>query len=94
MMDPQVQIHIIDLAWQWAKRGVLVHCLAPGYFPTELTEFISEDPKLLEKSLELIPIGRMGGEDDIKGIAVFLASRASDFLLGHPIIFDGGQLLV
>jgi gluconate 5-dehydrogenase len=82
-----------ELAVQWAGYGVKVHCVAPGWFPTELTAFLFEDQELERKALERIPLGRWGGENDIKGLAVFLSSPASDFLIGHPIIFDGGQLL-
>ncbi|TET84559.1 MAG: glucose 1-dehydrogenase [Anaerolineales bacterium] len=83
-----------ELAFKWAKQGVKVHCVAPGWFPTELTASVFENPKLEKEAIDTIPLGRVGGEDDIKGLIVFLASPASDFLLGHPIIFDGGQILV
>jgi len=82
-----------DLAFDWAKRGVVVHCVAPGIFPTEGTAEDLADPQACERAMEAIPIGRFGGEDDIKGLVTFLASPGGDFLLGHPLAFGGGQLL-
>lgn len=83
-----------ELAKDWAPRGVKVHCVAPGFFPTEMMAEDLEDPAFLNGVMNIIPLGRGGTEDDIKGLGVFLASPASDFLLGHPIIFDGGTMLV
>lgn len=82
-----------DLAFDWARRGVKVHCLAPGVFPTETTADDLADPDLRARAMQAIPLGRFGGEDDIKGLAVFLASPGADFMIGHPIHFGGGQLL-
>jgi gluconate 5-dehydrogenase len=82
-----------ELAWEWAPRGIKVHCVAPGYFPTESTAELFSDSGRAKSIIQRIPLGRAGTEDDMKGLIVFLASSASDFLLGHPIIFDGGQLL-
>lgn len=82
-----------DLAFEWSARGVKVHCVAPGIFPTEGTEDDLARPDIRARAMEAIPLGRFGGEDDIKGLAVFLASPASDFMIGHPIKFGGGQLL-
>lgn len=82
-----------DLAFDWAQRGVIVHSVAPGIFPTEGTADDLADPLARERAMQAIPIGRFGGEDDIKGLVTFLASPGADFLLGHPIVFGGGQLL-
>ena len=82
-----------DLAYEWAGRGVKVHCVAPGIFPTEGTEDDIAAPGVQERVMPAIPIGRFGGEDDIKGLVVFLASPGGDFMIGHPIMFGGGQLL-
>jgi gluconate 5-dehydrogenase len=82
-----------DLAFEWAERGVRVHCVAPGIFPTEGTAEDLANPELKEVALRAIPLGRFGGEDDIKGLVTFLASPAGDFAIGHPILFGGGQLL-
>lgn len=82
-----------DLAFDWGKQGIKVHCVAPGIFPTEGTAGDLAVPEIRDRALEAIPLGRFGGEDDIKGLVVFLASPAADFMIGHPIHFGGGQLL-
>ncbi len=78
-----------DLAVKWAQYGINVNAIAPGWFPTEMSS------ALLARSgavfLERIPLGRFGGEDDLKGAVVFLASPASDFVTGHTLVVDGGQ---
>lgn len=78
-----------DLAVKWARHGIHVNAIAPGWFPSEMTHV------LLERSesdfLERIPLRRFGGPEDLKGAAVFLASRASDFVTGHTLVVDGGQ---
>jgi len=82
-----------DLAFDWGKRGIKVHCVAPGIFPTEGTADDLAVPEVRDRVMEAIPLGRFGGEDDIKGLVVFLASPGADYLIGHPIVFGGGQLL-
>lgn len=82
-----------DLAFEWGKSGIKVHCVAPGIFPTEGTADDLTIPEVRDRAMEAIPLGRFGGEDDMKGLIVFLASPAADFMIGHPIHFGGGQLL-
>lgn len=82
-----------DLAFDWGKRGIKVHCVAPGVFPTEGTADDLAIPEVRQRAMEAIPLGRFGREDDIKGLVAFLASPAADFMIGHPIYFGGGQLL-
>jgi NAD(P)-dependent dehydrogenase (short-subunit alcohol dehydrogenase family) len=77
-----------DLAWKWARHGITVNALAPGWFPSDMSRFVLErQPQLVER----IPLGRFGGEDDLKGAVVFLASAASDYVTGHTLVVDGGQ---
>ena len=78
-----------DLARKWARHGVHVNAIAPGWFPTHMSAGVIEQSR--EKILSAIPLGRLGGEHDLKGAAVFLASSASDFVTGHVLVVDGGQ---
>jgi gluconate 5-dehydrogenase len=77
-----------DLACKWARHGITVNALAPGWFPTELTEVLRDDHESL--LVTGTPLGRLGGPDDLAGVAVFLASRASDYMTGHTLVVDGG----
>ena len=80
------------LANVWASRGVNVNAIAPGWIKTELSRGFTDDPKSAEAMLARIPAGRLGMPDDLKGVAVFLASAASDFVHGTIVLVDGGQL--
>jgi len=82
-----------ELGHKWAPRGVHVNGIAPGLFPTEMTEWYFEDPGREAEVMGSIPLHRVGNEDDIKGIIAFLASPASDYVIGHTIVMDGGQTL-
>jgi NAD(P)-dependent dehydrogenase (short-subunit alcohol dehydrogenase family) len=78
-----------DLAVKWARHGILVNALAPGWFPSEMSQALLE--RRAEGLLAEIPLGRFGGPDDLKGAVAFLASPASDFVTGQVIVLDGGQ---
>ena len=78
-----------DLACKWGPHNIQVNAIAPGWFPTHMSEVVIERNK--EAFLKRIPLGRFGGEDDLKGAAVFLASDASNFVTGHLLVVDGGQ---
>lgn len=80
------------LANEWASKGICVNAIAPGYMATEMNTKLIEDPKRNTEILARIPIGRWGNEQDMKGVAVFLASKASDYLSGAVIPVDGGYL--
>jgi len=77
-----------DLAVKWATHRITVNAIAPGFFPSKMTRWLIEHRR--EAILARIPMGRLGGEDDLKGAAVFLASRASDFVTGQVLVVDGG----
>jgi gluconate 5-dehydrogenase len=78
-----------DLATKWARHGINVNAIAPGWFPTDMNKaLLDANP---EPYLEHIPLRRFGGADDLKGAVVFLASAASDFVTGQTIVVDGGQ---
>lgn len=79
-----------ELARKWARHGIHVNAIAPGWFPTHMSAGVLE--KHGSKLLEDIPLGRFGGEHDLKGAAVFLASSASDYVTGHVLVVDGGQM--
>ncbi|MEH7110022.1 SDR family oxidoreductase [Bacillus sp. JJ1764] len=77
-----------DLAVKWGEHGIYVNAIAPGFFPTKMSK------GLLEKGgnaiLEGTPLRKFGSDTDIKGVALFLASKASDFVTGDVIVVDGG----
>lgn len=78
-----------DLACKWGMHNIQVNAIAPGWFPTDMSEKVIERNK--EALLAGIPLGRFGGPDDLKGAAIFLASDASNFVTGHVLVVDGGQ---
>jgi 2-deoxy-D-gluconate 3-dehydrogenase len=80
------------LANEWAAKGVNVNAIAPGYFVTNNTEALRKDEDRSRQILERIPAGRWGRPDDLGGAAVFLASRASDYVHGTVLAVDGGWL--
>jgi 2-deoxy-D-gluconate 3-dehydrogenase len=80
------------LANEWAPHGVNVNAIAPGYFATDNTEALRRDPHRHRAILERIPAGRWGLPEDLHGAAVFLASRASDYVHGTVLPVDGGWL--
>ena len=78
-----------DLACKWAAHNIQVNAIAPGWFPTHMSDWVITHKR--DCLLESIPSGRFGGEDDLKGAAVFLASDASAYVTGHVLVVDGGQ---
>jgi 2-deoxy-D-gluconate 3-dehydrogenase len=80
------------LANEWAGRGVNVNAIAPGYVRTDNTAALQADATRNRQILERIPAGRWGEVEDLTGAAVFLASRASDYVSGHVLAVDGGWL--
>jgi 2-dehydro-3-deoxy-D-gluconate 5-dehydrogenase len=80
------------LANEWASRGVNVNAIAPGYMETDNTASLRADPVRSRQILERIPAGRWGTPADLAGAAVFLASRASDYINGHVLVVDGGWM--
>ena len=80
------------LANEWAPRGVNVNAIAPGYMRTDNTARLRADPERTRQITERIPAGRWGEPEDLAGAAVFLASRASDYVHGHILVVDGGWM--
>lgn len=80
------------LANEWAKHGICVNAIAPGYMATNNTTALRADKERNAAILERIPANRWGTPADLKGLAVFLASPASDYINGFTIAVDGGWL--
>lgn len=80
------------MANEWAKHGINVNAIAPGYMATDNTAALRADGQRSKEILDRIPAGRWGEPNDLKGIAVFLASKASNYINGYTIAVDGGWL--
>lgn len=80
------------LANEWAKFGITVNAIAPGYMATNNTQALREDPVRTKAILDRIPAEKWGTPEDLAGVAVFLASKASDYVNGHVLVVDGGWL--
>jgi 2-deoxy-D-gluconate 3-dehydrogenase len=80
------------LANEWASKGVNVNAIAPGYIATNNTAALQADEVRNKSILDRIPAGRWGDASDLGGAAVFLASRAADYVQGHILAVDGGWL--
>ena len=81
-----------EMSNEWAGKGINVNAIAPGYFRTDNTEALQKDETRNRQILERIPAGRWGETKDLDGAAVFLASRASDYVNGQILAVDGGWL--
>lgn len=81
-----------ELANEWAQHGINVNAIAPGYFATNNTQQLRDDETRRAAILARIPAGRWGNPQDLIGPAVFLASRASDYVNGYTLAVDGGWL--
>jgi NAD(P)-dependent dehydrogenase (short-subunit alcohol dehydrogenase family) len=78
------------IAEEWSRHGVTCNAIAPGFFPTPLTEPVFNDPERAAKNAAQTAIGRNGVLDDLVGATVFLASDASAYITGQTIAVDGG----
>ena len=79
-----------SLAIEWAQQGITVNAIAPTFIRTDLNTALLDDPHTRDWVLSRIPMGRVGQIWDLFGLAVFLASPASDFITGQTIYLDGG----
>lgn len=82
----------MSMANEWAKYGININAIAPGYMATNNTKALRADAERSEAILDRIPAGRWGTPDDIMGAGVFLASSASDYVNGYTLAVDGGWL--
>jgi 2-deoxy-D-gluconate 3-dehydrogenase len=80
------------LANEWASQRINVNAIAPGYMETDNTTALRQDATRARQITERIPAGRWGQPEDLGGAAVFLASRASDYVHGHVLVVDGGWM--
>ncbi|MCG6291887.1 2-dehydro-3-deoxy-D-gluconate 5-dehydrogenase KduD [Vibrio vulnificus] len=80
------------MATEWAKHGINVNAIAPGYMATNNTAALRADEQRNQEILERIPANRWGTPEDLAGPCVFLASKASDYINGYTVAVDGGWL--
>lgn len=80
------------MAVEWAAHNVQVNCLCPGFIATELTAPLWDDPARRQWMLERLPLKRPGQPADLVGMAIYLASHASDYMTGQTVYVDGGFL--
>lgn len=78
------------IAEEWSRHGVTCNAIAPGFFPTPLTDAVFKDPERVNRLAAQTAIGRNGHLSDLVGVTVFLASKASDYITGQTLAVDGG----
>ncbi len=83
-----------NLAVEWGRSNVRVNTIAPGLVRTDMARALWDDPDRLALALESYPLGRIGDPEDIAGAAVFLASRAGNFMTGQTLVIDGGTTVM
>lgn len=78
-----------DLASKWGKYGINVNAIAPGFFPTKMSKGLIDQGE--QFIIDRTPLGRLGGEQDLQGAALFFASKASNYVTGDVLLVDGGM---
>jgi NAD(P)-dependent dehydrogenase (short-subunit alcohol dehydrogenase family) len=82
-----------SLAAEWARHGIQVNCLAPGYMNTDISRAALADEKTRALFLSKVPARRIGEPEEVGALAVYLASPASNFMTGQTVYLDGGQTM-
>jgi gluconate 5-dehydrogenase len=80
------------LAGEWGQYGITVNAIAPGFFPSKMTRGSLE--RIADQVIAATPLRRLGGDEDLKGLAVLLASDASQHITGQIVAVDGGASVV
>jgi NAD(P)-dependent dehydrogenase (short-subunit alcohol dehydrogenase family) len=78
------------MAEAWSSEGINCNAIAPGFFPTELTQAVFDQEQLAKKLADQTAVGRNGKLEDLDGVCIFLASHSSDYISGQTIYVDGG----
>lgn len=81
-----------SMAIEYGRYGIRANAIAPGYFITEMTAPLAEDAEFDAWVKSEVPLGRWGDPDELIGVALFLASSASDYVNGHVLVVDGGWI--
>jgi dehydrogenase/reductase SDR family member 4 len=82
-----------NLAIEWGPKNIRVNAIAPGLIKTDFAKALLEDPVRVKRAEERTPLRRIGEPEDIAGVALFLASRASAYVTGQLIVADGGEMI-
>jgi len=82
-----------NLACEYGKHNVRVNCIAPGLIKTDFAKALWDNPETLKNSTSRSPLKRIGTPDEIAGAAVFLGSKAGDFMTGQTMVIDGGSTI-
>ena len=80
-----------SVAREYASRGVLVNCVAPGYIETDMTAALPDEAKA--SLLQDIALGRLGRPEDVAGAVLFLASELAGYITGQVLVVDGGMVI-
>jgi NAD(P)-dependent dehydrogenase (short-subunit alcohol dehydrogenase family) len=83
-----------ETAAQWARKGVRVNAIAPGWFPSEMTGDMFDDERSMNFVRRHTPMGRAGEPDELLGALLLLASDAGSFMTGQTLVVDGGWTII